>query len=240
MLLVFGETKPKFFRKGENTMKKLAILLLALVLSFGFTSGAIASSTGASYDHDNDDKVTYKDGVTTVVSKQKEVTYDKIVKVKKFTDYFTEKKYDKSTFEKVEVDVEKEKHPVHNWYRDVKTETTYEITKTTSWDEVTKVVTTKKFITPVKITKTTVTIIKYKGKPGKGGKVISKDKKVYVDKEYGKTKVKVTKEKFVTKENEKTDYDKKVIDVEVTKGKWQKDGKHDDDDKGKGKDKDKD
>ncbi|WKA55617.1 hypothetical protein [Planococcus shixiaomingii] len=213
-------------------MKKLAMFLLALVLSFGFTSGAIAGNTGADYDYGKDDKVTYKDGITTVVTKKKEVTYDKIVKVEKFTDYSTEKKYDKSTFEKVDVDVKKEYHPKHDWYRDVTTKTTYEITKTTSWDEVTKTITTKKTTIPVIITKTTITTKKFKGKPGKGGKLISKKTKVHVDKKFGKAKVEISKEKFVTKENVKTDYDKKVIDVEVTKGKWNKGDKHDKDDKG--------
>jgi hypothetical protein len=212
-------------------MKKLAMIFIAFMLMFGFTSAAAAGSTGAAYD--KDEKVTYKDGVTTVVTTKKEVTYDKIVKVKKFTDYHTEKKHDKTTFEKKEVDVKKERHPVHDWYREVKTETTYEFTKHTTWDEVTKVVTTRKTVTPVKITKTTVTTLKYKGKPGKGGKVISKKTKVYVDREYGKAKVTVKKDRFVYKENEKTYYDKKVIDVEVTKGKWVK---NDDDDHDKDKD----
>ncbi|TWT25214.1 hypothetical protein [Planomicrobium sp. CPCC 101110] len=209
-------------------MKKLAMILIAFMLSFGFTSGAIASSTASSYD--NDDKVTYKDGITTVVTKKQEVTHDKIVKTEKFTDYSTEKKQDKSTFEKVEVDVTKEKHPVHNWYRDVTTKTTYEITKTTTWDEVTKTETIKTTTTPVKIIKTIITTKKYKGKPSKG-KLISKKTKVKVDKKYGKPTVEITKNKQTYKENEKTHFDKKVIDVEVTKGKWDRKGK----DKGKDK-----
>lgn len=214
-------------------MKKLAMILIAFMLSFGFTSGAIASSAGAyDHDHDNDDKVTYKDGITTVVTTKKEVTHDKIVKTKKHTDYSTEKKYDKSTFEKTEVDVKKEKHPKHDWYRDVKTETTYEITKTTTWDEVTKTDTIKKITTPVKITKTIITTKKYKGKPKKEN-LISTKKKVKIDKKYGKEKVKVTKHTSTYKENEKTHYDKKVLHVEVTKGKWDKDHDHGDDDKDK-------
>ncbi|PSL41473.1 hypothetical protein B0H99_102157 [Planomicrobium soli] len=220
-------------------MKKLAMILIAFMFMFGFTSGAIASTGGGhDYDHGHDDKVTYKDGITTVVTKKKEVTHDKIVKTEKFTDYSTEKKHDKSTFEKVDVDVTKEKHPVHNWYRDVTTKTTYEITKHTTWDEVTKTEKVKKTTTPVKIIKTTVTTKKYKGKPRKGN-LISKKTKVYYDKVYGKEHVEVyVVDKKTYKENEKTYYDKKVIDVEVTKGKWdRKDKDHGHDkDKDKGKD----
>ncbi|TWT01463.1 hypothetical protein [Planomicrobium sp. CPCC 101079] len=209
-------------------MKKLAMILIAIMLSFGFTSGAIASSTATAYNSDNDDKVTYKDGITTVVTTKKEVTHDKIVKVKKSTDYSTEKKFDKSTYEDLEVDVKKEKHPKHDWYRDIKTETTYKITKTTTWDEVTKTDTIRKTTTPVKITKTTITTKKYKGKPNKGN-LISTKSKVKVDKKYGEAKVKVTKHKSTYKENEKTHFDKKVIDVKVTKGKWDKKDKDEDD-----------
>lgn len=210
-------------------MKKLAILLLALIFSFGFTSGAIASSTGTALKNDTDEKVTYKNGVTTIVTTKKEVTHDKVVKTKKSTDTSTEKKRDKSTYEKVEVDFKKEKHPKHNWYRMIKTETTYEFTKITTWDEVTKVDTIRKTTTPVKITKTTVTTLKHKGKPGKGGKVISKKTKTKVDKKFGKAKVKVTKKTHVSKENVKTDLKKKAVNVKVTKGEWEK---GDDDDKG--------
>lgn len=209
-------------------MKKLALILLTLIFAFGFSSAAFAN------DGHNDDKgkysetekVTFHKGITTIVKTKKEVSHDKIVKVEKSTEQSSERKSKTDTYEEEKVEVKKEKHPKHDWYRDVTIKTTYKVTKTTSWDEVTRVHTIKKFITPVKIVKKTVTTIKHKGKPGSGGKVISKDVKKSVEKKRGQTQKKVTKETEVFKKNEDTSYDKDVLDVEKTKGKWEKGGKH--------------
>lgn len=202
-------------------MKKFAMILITLLLAFGFTSVSFAHDD----DHHKDDgseKVTYHDGVTTIVKTHKDVRYDKIVKYDKSSEYKTEKKYHKSTFEKVDVRFSKEYHPQKDWYSDVKTRTTYEVTKHVTWDEVTRYDTIKVFTTPVKIIKTTVTTIKHYGKPGSGGKVFYKDTETYYDKKYGKTEYKIFKEKHVMNKNYKTTYTKKVIDVEVSKGKWVK------------------
>ncbi|WP_422122542.1 hypothetical protein DHX103_12135 [Planococcus sp. X10-3] len=207
-------------------MKKLSMILLALLLAFGFSSTAMASK-GHVPDTDSKETVSFHKGVTTIVTTKKDVSYDKKVEVKKSTEYFTEKKSKKSSEKKVVVEVKKEKHPKKDLYRNVEIATTYKIITTTKWDEVTRVDTIKKFITPVKTTKTTVTTLKKRGAPHSNGKVISKDVKTYEDKEYGETVKKVETKKHVSKKNEKTTVNKKVIKVEKTYGKWmKKHGKH--------------
>ncbi|WKA51855.1 hypothetical protein QWY22_04420 [Planococcus liqunii] len=211
-------------------MKKFAMILLTFILVFGFSSMTFAGNDdGHKGDNNTTEKVTFHKGVTTIVKTTKEVSYDKVVKVEKDTDYKTEKKFKKDTYTESKVEKKREKHPKHDWYRDVYVKTTYEITKTTSWDQVTAIHTVKKFTTPVKITKTTVTTIKHRGKPGSNGKIISKTTEKFFDKEFGKTTKEVTKHKETFKKNEQTHYDKKVVDVETTYGKWEKHGK----DKGK-------
>ncbi|RNF39578.1 hypothetical protein [Planococcus salinus] len=214
-------------------MKKFAIILFTFILAFGFSSMTFATGDDGKGDSNTTEKVTFHKGVTTIVKTTKEVSHDKIVKEEKDTDHKTVKKSKKATSQKTEVEKKREKHPKHDWYRDVTIKTTYDVTKTTSWDQVTAIHTIKKFTTPVKITKTTVVTIKHKGKPGSNGKVISKTTDKSVDKQHGKTTKEVTKEKETFKKNEKTDVSKKVVKVEKTHGKWIKNGK----DNGKGKDK---
>ncbi|MBZ5201704.1 hypothetical protein HU147_10785 [Planomicrobium chinense] len=210
-------------------MKKFAMILLTFMLIFGFSSMTFAGSDNHKGDNNTTEKVTFHKGVTTIVKTTKEVTHDKVVKVEKDTDYKTVKKSKKDTYQESKVEKKREKHPKHDWYRDVFIKTTFDITKTTSWDQVTAIHTIKKFTTPVKITKTTVTTIKHRGKPGSNGKIISKDTEKFVDKDFGKTTKEVTKEKETFKKNEKTYFDKKVVKVEKNHGKWEKNGK----DKGK-------
>ncbi|MGK7379292.1 hypothetical protein ACSFXN_15785 [Planococcus sp. 1R117A] len=214
-------------------MKKFAMLLLTFILVFGFTSMTFAGSNDDKGDSNTTEKVTFHKGITTIVKTTKEVSYDKIVKVEKDTKYKTEKKSKTNTYYETKVEKKREKHPKHDWYRDVYVKTTYKITKTTTWDEVTAIHIITTFTTPVKITKTTVTTIKHRGKPGSNGKIISKNTETFVDKEYGKTTKEVTKEKETFKKNEKTYYDKKVVDVETTHGKWEKKDKDHGKDKGK-------
>lgn len=214
-------------------MKKLSMILLTLLLAFGFTSAAMANGGyGTDLDPDPNRTVTYdkyKD-ITTIVTKKVDVYYDKKVVVKKYTDYYTEKKSKTSTETKVFVDYEKEYHPVHDWYRKIKFERTFEFYKVTTWDEVTRVDKTVTYTTPIKITKTTFTTVKREGTPEEKGKIISKYAKKYVDKEYGKTTKHVEIDKEVFKKNYESHVSKKMIKEEITKGKWNKDG-----DKGKGK-----
>ena len=202
-------------------MKKFAMILITLLLAFGFTSVSFAHDGHQGDDHS--EKVTYRDGVTTIVKTKHEVTHDKVVKREKSSEYVTEKKSEKSTYHEVDVKVTKEHHPQKDWYREVKTRTTFKVIKRVTWDEVTRYDTIKIFTTPVKITKTTVTTIKHYGKPGSGGKVFYKDTEVYRDKEFGKTQRRVVKETHVENKNYKTKYDRKVISVEISKGKWMKD-----------------
>ncbi|MGI2329015.1 hypothetical protein [Planococcus sp. YIM B11945] len=204
-------------------MKKLAMLVLAFLLTFGLSSGAFAANdSAAAAKKGSDETVTYKNGITTIVKKKEHVSYDKIVKTEKSTEFHTEKKFDKSSYEKTFMEKAREKHPHHDWYRDVTIEKTFKFTTTASWDEVTRYNIVKKYITPVKITKTTVTTIKHKGKPGKGGKVISKTTKTYFDKDFGKRRVEVKKSKDVFKKNFKKSTEKKLIDVDKTYGEWEK------------------
>ncbi len=200
-------------------MKKFAMVLITLLLAFGFTSTTFAHDN----HQDDDEKVTYSNGVTTIVKTTKEVTYDKVVKRKKYSEYVTEKKHDMKTYEEVDVAVSHEHHPRKDWYRDVETRTTYEVTKHMYWDQVTRYDTIKTYTTPVKMTKTTVTTTKKYGKPNRRGKVFFKETETFYDKEYGDTKHKVVKKQHVTNKNYETKYDKKVINVEVNKGKWIKD-----------------
>lgn len=202
-------------------MKKLLMVLFAVVLVFGFASGSLAS--GGNDDSHVTKTVTFEKGVTTIVTTTVDVSHDKKVEVKKSTDTSTVKKSKKEVSKKVEVVVTKEKHPTkHKFYRDVKTATTYKIVKVTKWDEVTKTTTIKTITTPVKIIKTTVHTLKHRGAPGSNGKVISDETKVNTEKKYGKPEVEVTTEKEVFKKNVKTSKTKKVIDVDVTYSEWKK------------------
>ena len=202
-------------------MKKLLMILFAVVLVFGFASTSMASG-------DNDDShttktVTFEKGITTIVTTTVDVSHDKEVKVKKHTDTSVVKKSKKDVSKKVDVVVTKEKHPTkHKWYRDVTTTTTYKIVKVTTWDEVTKTTKIKTITTPVKIIKTTVNTLKHRGAPGSNGKVISDETKVDTEKKYGEPKVEVATKTEVTKENIKTSKTKKVIDVKVTYSEWKK------------------
>lgn len=205
-----------------NNTKRVFMILLTLLLAFGYASASMASDGKGSGDSSTKETVTFSKGITTIVTTTEKVTRDKIVKVDKKTDYHTEKKSSSKTTEKVEVDVKREKHPVHNWFRDVRTTTTYHIIETKTWDEVTKIHTIKTTTTPVKITTTTVTTLKHRGAPGSNGKVISKDTETFVDKKYGKAHVDVKTHKTVSKKNEKTSVEKKVIDVKKSYGKWVK------------------
>lgn len=202
-------------------MKKLSMILLTLLLAFGFTSAALANG---GHGNDRDRSVTYDPdtNITTVVEKDYDVSYDKKVKVDKDTDYYSEKKYNKTSEKEVVVEVKKEKHPRKNWYREVTYEKTFLLHKITSWDEVTQVDTFVTYTTPIKITKTKVTTLKYKGKHIKKHKLISKDVQKYMDKYFGKTKKHVDEKKQVFKKNEKTDVHKKLLHVKKSVGKWMK------------------
>lgn len=199
-------------------MKKFAMILLTILLAFGLSSPVFASG-----DSSEDEKVTFENGVTTIVKTKTEVTHGEKVKVEKSTDHKVKKESKKSTYKDKKVKVVKEKHPhKKKLYRDVKIITHYKVTKVVSWDKVIQTDTIKTKTTPVTITKTTVTTIKHKGAPGSNGKVISKDKETYVDKEFGETTVDVSKEKKVFKKNVKTSHKKKVTHVEKIYGKWVK------------------
>lgn len=205
-----------------TTTKRVFMIVLTLLLAFGYASASMASGDKGSGDTTTKETVSFSKGITTIVTTTEKVTYDKIVKVDKKTDYHTEKKSSSKTTEKVEVDVKREKHPVHHWFRDVRTTTTYHIIETKTWDEVTKTETIKTTTTPVKIITTTVTTLKHRGAPGSNGKVISKDTETFVDKKYGKAHVDVKKNQTVYKKNEKTSVEKKVVNVETSYGKWEK------------------
>lgn len=201
-------------------MKKLFMILFAVVLVFGFASSSLA---GGKDDSHVTKTVTFEKGVTTIVTTTVDVSHDKDVKVKKSTDTSIVKKSKKDVSEKVDVVVTKEKHPKnHKLYRDVKTTTTYKVVKLTKWDEVTKTHKIKTTTTPIKIIKTTVNTLKHRGAPGSNGKVISDETKVHSEKKYGEPQVKVTTKKDVYKENVKTSTTKKVIDVKVTYSEWKK------------------
>lgn len=204
-------------------MKKLSLILLTLLLVFGFTSAATANvGQGAEKDPPPNQTIKYRHGVTTVVTKEVDVSYDKKVKVDKDTKYFSEKKSEKSSDTKVEVEVKKEKHPRKDWYREITFKKTFQIDKLTSWDEVTRFDKITTYTTPVKITKTKVTTLKYKGKHIRKDRLISKDVKDYVDKDFGKTKKHVDTKKEVFKKNEKTDVNKKLLHEKKSVGKWMK------------------
>jgi phenylpropionate dioxygenase-like ring-hydroxylating dioxygenase large terminal subunit len=185
-------------------MKKFAMILLAFILVFGFSSMTLADGHEGKGDNNTTEKVTFHKGVTTIVKTTKEVSHDKIVKTEKDTDYKTVKKSNKSTYNETKVEKKKEKHPNKDWYRDVHIKTTFKVTKTTSWDQVTAIHKITTFTTPVKITKTTVTTIKHKGKPGSNGKVISKTTEKFVDKEHGKTRNGKSKEIAATNLKQQT------------------------------------
>jgi hypothetical protein len=202
--------------------KRFFMIVLTLLLAFGYASASMASDGKGSGDSSTKETVTFSKGITTIVTTTTKVTHDKIVKKDEKTDYHTEKKSSSKTTEEVVVDVKREHHPVHNWYRDVKTTTTYHVITTKTWDEVTKIHTITTTTTPVKITTTTVTTLKHRGAPGSNGKVISKDTETHVDKQYGKAHVDVKKHKTVYKKNEKTSVEKKVVDVKKSPGKWVK------------------
>jgi len=206
-------------------MKKLSMILLTLLLAFGFSSAAMANGDR---DYDDNDRHHYdKDrGITTVVKTKTEVSYDKKVDVKKFREYFTEKKSSVDTRYEDRVKEEKQKHPRKDWYRKVMYIKTYQIDTHKTWDEVTRVDKKVYFTTPVKIIKTKVTTIKYKGKNIKKGKIISKDVQKYVDKKYGKTKKHVEKNEEVFKKNEHTKVFEKVIKERKEVGKWHRGKRH--------------
>src|SRR5699024_9504486 len=92
-------TKNLILNKGESVMKKLAMILLTFILAFGFSSMTFAGSDdGHKGDNNTTEKVTFHKGVTTIVKTTKEVSYDKVVKVEKDTDYKTEKKFKKDAY----------------------------------------------------------------------------------------------------------------------------------------------
>lgn len=204
-------------------MKKLSMILLALLLAFGFTSTALANNGhGADLDPDPNRSVTFHKGITTIITTEVEVSHDEKVRDKKYTDYFTEKKSSTASEKKVVVSYKKQYHSSKDLYRKVKIAKTYQIDTITSWDEVTRVDKIVKFKTPIKITTTTVTTVKHKGAPGNNGKFISKDVQKSVDKEYGETVKHVEKKKEVYKKNVETVVKKTLLHVKKTYGKWMK------------------
>lgn len=204
-------------------MKKLSMILLTLLLAFGFTSAATANNGhGADLDPDPNRSVTFHKGITTIITTEVDVSHDEKVRVKKYTDYFTEKKSSTVSEKKVVVSYKKQYHSSKDLYRKVKIAKTYRIDTITSWDEVTRVDKIVTFKTPIKITTTTVTTVKHRGAPGSNGKFLSKDVQKSVDKEYGETVKHVEKKKEVYKKNVETVVEKTLLHVKKTYGKWMK------------------
>lgn len=204
-------------------MKKLSFILLTLLLAFGFTSTAMANNNyGADLDPDPNRTVTFHKGITTIVTTEVKVSHDEKVVIKKYTDYYTEKKSKTTSEQKVFVEYKKQKHPTKDWYRKIKLEKTFEFTKVATWDQVTRVDKIVTFKTPIKITQTIVTTVKHYGAPNSNGKFISKDVQKYVDKEFGETTKHVETKKEVYKKNYHEEITKKLLYVKKTIGKWMK------------------
>ncbi|WP_033541685.1 hypothetical protein [Planococcus sp. CAU13] len=201
-------------------MKRLSMILLTLLLAFGFTSAAMAN--GDAPAPASNEKI-YKDrGVTTIVKTNvEERPGESIVKQKRFKEYFTTPKSASEKFYRTFYDVKKEKHPRRDLYRKITFERTFEFNKVKTWDEVTRVDKIATFTTPVTIVKTTVTTIKFKGKNLRHGKIISKDVQVTEDNRYGETVKTVAEEKRETfNKNYKENVTKKLIKERRYVGKW--------------------
>lgn len=156
--------------------KTLTAIALSAVLTTGFASGAMASNgKGAGLAEAPGQSENFSKGVTTLVDVSQKVSYDTKEESSSAVTSVTSTPQTDSVDSNPVITTNSytEKHPVHNWYRNV-TETTTSITTTVSaWDETTTVTTHYYYEIPVTITETTTTTSTHRGAPGSNGKQLS-------------------------------------------------------------------
>lgn len=156
--------------------KKFTVIALSLMLTTGFASGAMASNgKGAGLSEAPGQSENFYKGVTTLVDVTESVSYDTKEETSSAITSVTSSPGTVSADSEPIVTVKsyEEKHPVHNWYRNV-TQTTTTITSTVStWLDTTTVTTHYFYEIPVTITETTTTTSTHRGAPGSNGKQLS-------------------------------------------------------------------
>ncbi|WP_147433985.1 hypothetical protein [Planomicrobium sp. Y74] len=149
------------------------MIVLSLMLTTGFASGAMASNgKGVGLADAPGQSENFSKGVTTLVDVDEKVSYETIEETSSAVTSVTTKTVSESVDSEpiVIVNTYEEKHQKHDWYRTV-TETTTSITTTVStWEETATVTTHYFYETPVTFTETTTTTSTHRGAPGSNGK----------------------------------------------------------------------